>query len=368
MKVKRRPNGCGTIRKFKGERANPYGAFGPEYKAGGKRKRDTIGYFATYEDAMSALARWQRTRGTKINYSFADLYDEWSETAFRGLSKSTVAAYKAAWGKMESIYTMKVRDVRSGHFQRIIDAYKEEGRSYSSLHDVKVLAGLLEKYAMEFDIIEKNYAEFIVLPKNDTPEKEAFTEEQVETLEKAAQDDFMAARLIVILIYTGWRISELLALTPGDYDRANKTLKGGMKTENGKNRIVPIAPDIQQYVDELADQNGCRLICREQPHWKGNNRWVELVPMSSAYFRENLFKPTLDALGIHRQDGSDYTPHATRHTFATRARKKGVDPLVTKKILGHSPKADVTEKTYTHVDVDMLNAAISAIGRKKAQK
>lgn len=366
--MKRRPNGLGTIRKFSGTRAKPFGAFGPEYKVNGRRKRDVIGYFETYEDAMYALNKWQRTRGTKLNYTLADLYDEWSEGAFCDLSQSTVAAYKAAWGKMESIYTLKVRDVRSGHFQRIIDAYRKEGRSYSSLHDVKVLAGLLEKYAMEFDIIDKNYAEFIVLPKNETPEKEAFTEEQVEALEKAAQDGFMAARLIVILIYTGWRISELLALTPGDYDPVSKTLKGGMKTENGKNRTVPIAPDIQPYIDELLARAGCRLVCREQPHGRGKNRWIEQVPMSSSYFREELFKPTLDALGIHRKDGSDFTPHATRHTFATRARKKGVDPLVTKKILGHSPKADVTEKTYTHIDVDMLNAAIGAISRKKAQK
>ncbi len=366
--MKRKPNGFGTIRKFGGNRLNPYGVFGPSYKSAGKRKRDTIGWFQTIQEAEYALAKWQRTQGTKVNYSLEDLYEDWSDLAYRELSRSTVLSYQAAWKKLDTLYKMKVRNIRSVHFQRIVDTYVKSGKSWSSLHDIKVLAGLLEKYAMEFDIIEKNYAEFITLPQKVEKEKEAFTEKQVEVLEKAAKNDFMAARLIVILIYTGWRISELLALTPDDYDPVSNTLMGGMKTESGKNRTVPIAPDIQPYIDELIARAGCRLVCREQPHGRGKNRWVELVPMSAAYFREKLFKPTLDALGIHQSDGSDFTPHATRHTFATRARKSGADPLVTKKILGHSPKADVTEKVYTHIDLDMMNAAMSIISQKNQKK
>ena len=50
----------------------------------------------------------------------------------------------------------------------------------------------------------------------------------------------MAARLIVILIYTGWRIGELLALTPGDYDPIARTFKGGLKTESGKRILTAV--------------------------------------------------------------------------------------------------------------------------------
>lgn len=365
--MKRKPNNYGMIRHLTGSRSRPFAVYTPAFTVGGRQRRETIGFFATYEEADQALAAWNRTRGINMNFSLQDLYDDWSRHAFADLSKSTASSYKAAWNKMAGIAKMKVRDIRTAHFQRVVDAYRREGKSYSSLHDIKVLAGLLEKQAMEYDIIDKNYAEYITLPKNDVKEKEAFTDLQVDQLRQAAQADFMAARLVVILIYTGWRIGELLALTPGDYDPAAHTFTGGSKTDSGKNRIVPVGPEIQPYVDELLARGGCRLVCREQPHGRGKGRWIELVPMTPAYFRENLFKPTLDALGIKQKDGSDFTPHATRHTFATLARKSGVDPLVTKKIMGHSPKNSVTETTYTHIDVDMLNAAISTIAAKKNQ-
>ena len=48
--------------------------------------------------------------------------------------------------------------------------------------------------------------------------------------------------------------------------------------------------------------------------------------------------------------------------------KQGVDPLVTKKLLGHSPAADVTEKVYTHIDDEMLLFAVSQIKKAKAEK
>ena len=190
--MKRKPNNYGMIRHLHGQRSRPFAVYTPAFTVGGKQKRETIGFFTTYEEADQALAAWNRCRGVNMNFSLQDLYLDWSAYAFEELSKSTVAAYKAAWGKMSSIARLKVRDIRTAHFQRVIDAWRKDGKSYSSLHDMKVLAGLLEKHAMEYDIIDKNYAEFITLPKNDVKEREAFTEQQVETLDRL--EDRRAAR------------------------------------------------------------------------------------------------------------------------------------------------------------------------------
>ena len=45
--------------------------------------------------------------------------------------------------------------------------------------------------------------------------------------------------------------------------------------------------------------------------------------------------------------------HETRHSFATYARKSGMDLVATKRIMGHTVR-DITEGTYTHLDVNVL--------------
>lgn len=351
--MKRKPNNYGTIKRLSGVREFPFAVYTPFRWANGKRSRDIIGYFRSYEESDAALASWNRNRGSKVNYSLKELYDEWSEKALPKVAKQTADCYRAAWKQMSDIENIKVRSIRTGHFQDIVDRLQGQ-KSYSSLHNIKVLAGLLEKYAMQFDIIDKNYAEFIVIPKAETEEKEIFTAEQLATIEQAAEIGNYTAKLIVVLCYTGWRISEFLGLTVQDYDPNKNAFTGGLKTDNGKNRVVPVHPHIQKYIDELLAMNGPRLVCREDKSGK-------LVPITANYFRKFMFGKTLDELNIKRSDGEPFTPHVTRHTFATFCHKEGVDPLVTKKLLGHSPTADVTEKTYIHVDLDMLNEGISKL-------
>lgn len=368
--MKRFPNGYGSIREYKdGNRQKPFVAFTPLKRcADGKRRREIIGAAATEDEALQILADYNKFKGSKLNFTFEDLYSEWSKKAYTTISKSTADCYRAAWKQMEELHRKKIKDVRSGHFQDIVDRMEEEGKSLSSMRNVKLLAGMLEKHAMKYDIIEKNYAEYIELPAEVRQEKEIFTAEQLERIEIAAENGDSFARLIVILCYTGWRISEFLALTAADYDSKTKSFTGGLKTENGKNRTVPVPPHIQPYVDELLQRNGPHLVCREEVRGKGAKQHIELVPVTANYFRKFMFAPCLDALGIRQTTSERFTPHVTRHTFATICRKQGVDPLVTKKLLGHAPTADVTEKTYTHIDFEMLYSAMQKVKNAKAEQ
>ena len=352
--MKRNPNNFGTVKKLSGNRARPFAVYKPAVldKEKARYTQEIIGYYATREDAIQALADWNKHRGTKTNYTLKELYEEWNTKAYQKITKSTADCYRSAWNYLAPLHSMKVREIRTGHFQEIIDNTE---KSWSSLHNIKVLSGLLETYAMQYDIIEKNYAEFIELPPKQQAEKECFSEEQVRIIEKAAENNILWSRVIMILICTGWRISELLELTCEDYNLTDLTLIGGKKTENGKNRIVPVQLSIKPYLDEQYLHNGPRLICKE-----GRNGWE---PISADYFRNKCFKPTLDYLGIRQSDGSEFTPHATRHTFASRANKAGMNPLVLKKIIGHSPKADVTERVYIHIDNDQLRDGMNLLDK-----
>ena len=60
--------------------------------------------------------------------------------------------------------------------------------------------------------------------------------------------EFPFADMVLIGIYSGWRPQELAVLKIADIDFENMTFIGGLKTDAGKNRTVPIHPQIMDLV------------------------------------------------------------------------------------------------------------------------
>ena len=157
----------------------------------------------------------------------------------------------------------------------------------------------------------------------------------------------MYADLILIMCYTGWRINEFLSLTQFSWDSANHTLTGGEKTEAGKNRVVPVSDKVMPYLQKWLDKNGPTIVCHEH--------CGKLVPVTARYFRAKWYYPTLEALDLPR-----LTPHATRHTFASMLHRNGADKWDIQRLMGHSSEV-VTNKVYTHVDIDQLQKAVNLL-------
>jgi integrase len=197
-------------------------------------------------------------------------------------------------------------------------------------------------YAMQNDIVNKNYAEFINLPKSEKEEKEIFSDLDIQKLEKNDNNEWV--KTILILIYTGLRINEMLSLTKFSVDMDNHTLVGGLKTEAGKNRTVPIHPKILKHIQYWLNKNGEYLICDD----KGKR-------ISDKKYREDFYYPSLDELKIKQLN-----PHCCRHTCASLLHKAGADPKYIQAILGHK-KYSFTADTYTHTNVEELKTAINKI-------
>lgn len=91
----------------------------------------------------------------------------------------------------------------------------------------------------------KDYSAYLDIPSVDPKRKKgAFTDLQMAKLEKLAAEGFPWADTVLMLCYTGFRISEFLALTRFSYNQAENYLQGGTKTRAGKDRIVPVHPKI----------------------------------------------------------------------------------------------------------------------------
>lgn len=114
--------------------------------------------------------------------------------------------------------------------QKCVDAVVIKKLSRSVCEKMKQLASQLCKCSMQQNIISKNYAQFIVLPKAE--KKEIFTNKEIDIL--FAHDSDERVRIILTLIYTGMRIDELLGLLTANVHINDGYIVGGEKTEAGK--------------------------------------------------------------------------------------------------------------------------------------
>lgn len=161
------------------------------------------------------------------------------------------------------------------------------------------------------------------------------------------------------MIYTGFRLGELLSIKKSDIHLEEGYIVGGEKTEAGKNRIVPIPPNIPEIKDFLVSRI-------EQA--KGERAFS----MNDRDFRDNVFYASIVELGMisaHREknrwvfdDKNHLTPHSTRHTFASLSAAAGMHPENLQKIIGHA-NYSTTAEIYIHQDIETLKSEMSKLMR-----
>lgn len=349
------PNGFGTVYKLSGHRRKPWIArmtvgwttvinkkTGKEVP---KQLYETIGYFEEKTEAIDALTIYRVSPVIpKADITFEELYNEWSKIKFEEeISHQTIDNYKAGWKHLSKYKKVLFRDLRTSHLQTVINECRIKGLSKSTLKKIKIVASMMYDYAIDNDIVDKNYAKKIKIKKEEKTEKEAFTDLEIKKIEDKI-DIVEWADVIIVLIYTGLRITELLDLTKFSIDLENQLIKGGIKTDAGKDRIVPIHPKISGTIQKWYNKNGERLICS-----------ADGKRISSRKFREDFYIPALKVIGVR-----ELNPHSCRHTFATLLSKAGAETIHIQKIIGHA-NYSTTADIYTHPEIEELRKAINLI-------
>lgn len=339
----RRANGTGTVVRLAGQRRNPYAVRVPGKDKRGRVMQVALGYYSTAAKAQAALDEYNRQKAAgampaaeKIQTTLGQIYELWSARKYASAGAASIASYKAAWARISALADTRMCDLTIDQMQAVIDRDAAENRSASSISNVRMLLGALYKYAIERDIVMKDYSAFIQMP-NVGPKyaKGVLTEEQLGRLWNMQRNGVPWADTVLMLCYTGFRVSEFLALTPFSYDRANGCLRGGVKTEAGKNRVVPVHPRIQCLLEQWLARGGVTIICDQDGQRLSTNRY------------RKCFDSVMREIGAPQA-----TPHWCRHTFASRAKAADMDELAIKRILGHADK-NVTEH-YTHTDAKWL--------------
>ena len=156
---------------------------------------------------------------------------------------------------------MKIKDIKTKHLQEAMDNCS---RGQATKKKIKYLFGQMFAYALQNDIISKDYSQFVDIGKDTTENKrEPFSNKEIELLWKHLYDiEFIDT--ILIMIYSGFRIGELLELKVENIDLTNRIMTGGLKTEAGKNRLVPIHPKILPLIEKRYNKEQKYLIIKKQ--------------------------------------------------------------------------------------------------------
>lgn len=369
-KRRRLPNGFGQISEIKNRNLrNPFRAMISVGKdANGRpicKPLKPESYFPTYNDAYAALVEYNKNPyDLEPSITMKELYEKWLGE-YEKTVKST-RSVQSAWGYCSAVYNMRVKDVRARHVKGCMDEGvskvrgKEKTPSASMKNQIKSLFNLMLDYALEYELVDRNYSRTFNLPEETIKEiitvkneHIPFTDEEMDLLWKHA-DDKMLVDVILIQCYSGWRPQEIGLLELANVDLENGTFSGGMKTEAGIDRVVPIHPKIRHLVErkyrEAQELNSPYLFNYVNPNARHKS-----IALSYARYQKgfSMIRDELNLNPAHR-------PHDGRKHFVTMAKKYGVDEYAIKYMVGHKI-SDITEKVYTQREFEWLKQEIEKI-------
>lgn len=372
VKFKRRPNGSGTVVKLSGRRRKPFCArvtLDERNPINGEKKQLVIGTFETYQEALNALSLYSLTKNNTISKkeameidpvvyqkvqekmskkvpTFLDIYYILDKDDFSSLSPHTQNNMHGAIKHLKKLHYLKIDQIT---LRMIQDVFDEDGSNHGTQVHMKTICTKVFRYAVVNQYIDRNddYTSYIRVPKYEESDMHRpYTINEILALKKA---DTPEAHIMLIFIYTGVRINELLNINRDNIhidekcdddgtERLISYMITGSKTKAGKNRIVPIHDDIKQYVIDELLKSEKRLVDVSYPNF--TNRTV-------------LIK-------VNKLLNTHHTMHDTRKTFATLCQMNNLNVYIRKKVLGHRMN-DITFDVYTNESKNRLWTEINKI-------
>lgn len=331
----RRANGEGSIFKLSGKRRKPWAVrITVDWTDGGRQLYRYLGYYSSKTEARSALNAYNVNPYNLMtkDVTLKDVYDKWVND--NDLAEKTLYNYGNSFKSAKPIHKVPMRDIKIMQLEQILNTMTTPMQNV-----FKNVMKQLYVYAMKHEIVDKNIIDLISIKANKSKERIPFT---IEEINKIKSFKHKHTDTILILLYSGMRIMELLEMEVKNVNLEERYMIGGKKTEAGKNRIIPIHDEIYFLIKARCEKNHKFLIHHDDGR-KINYR----------SYRTVFWDRMLTTLNI------EHTPHDCRHTFASFADRVNMNKVALKRIMGHSLK-DMTEH-YTHKDMEELLSEINKI-------
>lgn len=255
-------------------------------------------------------------------------------------------------------------DLTAVTLQKFVAALIDKGLAANTVNGVITLLKTSLQRAVSVGVAGRQYSDFIVRPKTREKQVECFSKDEQKKIERYVFDKNKPKLFgIVLCLYTGLRIGELLALTWEDVDLQKGIIAVSKSChdswENG---------EYVKVIDEPKTESSMRIIPFPKqllPRLKElkkmtNNDYViggERVHGAQVRSYQKTFEALLKKLKIPHKGF-----HSLRHTFATRALECGMDVKTLSEILGHK-NPTVTLKRYAHSMLEHKAEMMNKLGK-----
>lgn len=156
----------------------------------------------------------------------------------------------------------------------------------------------------------------------------------------------------------GLRVSEVVALMPGDIDWQKGTIRVN-EGKGGRDRVVPVTGETLDRLAAWAHHRKDLGLNGRQSFFVGIRTRGEQLSIRTA---QGIIARLGEKAGLDRA----ISPHLLRHTYATKALSDGLTIREVQQLLGHSDVS--TTMIYTHVDPDELRQKIQGDNAEKKKK
>lgn len=358
--AQKRSNGEGTLRK------RPTGLWECTMMIGfqenGKRKYKSF-YGKTQKEAKEKAKKFQSEQMAGYvppeEWSFETWARRWYENYRDQVSPTTYEGYAYTLRILiDAFGKRKLNSIKAMDVEKFLRSQLEQGKSKSSLAKLRGMLYQIMHKAEANDLIRKNPVRFADKMRNlgSEKKKEAFTKEEVQRLMRRLPTDRIG-NSIRLMLATGIRGQELLALQPGDIaadgssisiNKAVKLVKGAVEIGAPKSaksmRTVPVPTQIRP--------TALALRATQDPYlWTGRDG---MRPCNPTSFRDH-FRKALEKVGDVRL----LTPHSCRHTYVSQLQAQGVPMETIQSLVGHAD-LDMTEH-YLHVQEDVRQDAVEKL-------
>lgn len=248
--------------------------------------------------------------------------------------------------------------------QRFTVTLSQKGLSANTVNGLVSLLKASLKCAVRVEVVNKEFSHAIVRPKGKEKRVECFSKDEQKKIEqyifKKNNHKYFG---VILTLYTGLRIGELLALTWSDIDLYKNTITISKSChdswKDGKYskvidtpktdcsiRIIPIPKQLLPYLKNLK---------------KFHKSPYVIVGKTDCGAEIRSYQNTFDLL-LKRLNIPHRGFHSCRHTFATRALECGMDIKTLSEILGHT-NPTITLKRYAHSMIEHKAEMMNRIGK-----
>lgn len=312
----------------------------------GKR---TVAYGKTRDEARERLAA--KLGEYSREKTFAEIAKAWQDAKWEGFAYGTRNCYRSSIERAVAAFgDVPHSKVTPQDIQILLEQMREQKYSQKAVKTQKTVVSTIYRYAMLHGMATSNPATVCEIPRGLSKEvREPPSEDDMKIIE--ADTSWLYPQ---VLLWTGCRRGEALALTYEDFDF--------------EEMLVNIDKEI------IFESNEPRLVHRTKT--EAGKRKVPLLDILADQIPRNkkgqLFKNTLRTFKTEwahycKRLGIDVTPHQFRHAYATMLYDAGVDVKSAQKLLGHS-SIKMTQDVYTHIKESRLKSDTRNILNNHIQK